>query len=394
MITDTGRHGGLLRRRGESAAEVTPVELFFDLVYVIAITQLTHYLVGHLSLRGAGQTLLLLLAVWGCWNYTTWFTNYFDPGKLPVRLLLVGLMLASLVMSASLPDAFAGWGLTFAVAYVALNVGRTAFALASLGRHHPLTGVFARPLVWWSATGILWVVGGTVDGGGRIACWIAAVAIEYVGVWAGFATPHLGRSRTTDYTIAGGHMAERCQLFVLLALGESLLGTGVNFGRLPRSPGTIVAFAAAFVGSVALWWIYFNRGAEAGQELIAKAKDPGRLGVVAYTYAHVPMVAGIIAFAAAADLTIPHPATNATTATTALILGGPGLYLVGHAVFKQTLWQHVAWPQVLAVLALVASIALAPVSSRLVLLAVAVIVLFVVAVWDTYSGTRGSTEPE
>jgi low temperature requirement protein LtrA len=323
--------------------------------------------------------------VWGCWNYTTWFTNYFDPSKLPVRLLLVGLMLTSLVMSASLPKAFAGWGLAFGVAYVVLNVGRTVFALIAIGRKQPLTDVFLRPVIWWSATGILWIVGGVVGGGARIACWVAAVAIEYVGTWIGFATPRLGRSRTTDYTISGGHMAERCQLFVLLALGESLLGTGVNFGRLPDTSGTIVAFGAAFLGSVALWWIYFNRGAEAGREQIAKSKDPGRLGVLAYTFAHVPMVAGIIVFAAAADLTVPHSGIKVTVATTALILGGPVLYLLGHAAFKQTLWLHVAWPQLIAVLALVASVAIASVSSRLVLLVVAVVIVAGVALWDTRS---------
>jgi low temperature requirement protein LtrA len=105
-----GGHLGWLRERGEGQAEVRPVELFFDLVYVLAVTQLTHHLLDHLSLAGAGETLLLLLAVWGAWIYTSWVTNYFDPDTRPVQLMLLGVMLASLVMSASIPEAFGDQG--------------------------------------------------------------------------------------------------------------------------------------------------------------------------------------------------------------------------------------------------------------------------------------------
>jgi low temperature requirement protein LtrA len=133
---------GLLRERGRGETRVTPVELFFDLVYVLAVTQLAHHLLDDLSLRGAGETLLLLLAVWSAWAYTSWITNWFDPDGLPVRLMLVGVMLGSLVMSASLPEAFGERGLAFAAAFVAIQVGRTAFVLAALGRRHQLTSNF------------------------------------------------------------------------------------------------------------------------------------------------------------------------------------------------------------------------------------------------------------
>jgi len=375
-------HLGWLRERGEGQAEVRPVELFFDLVYVLAVTQLTHHLLDHLSLRGAGETLLLLLAVWGAWIYTSWETNYFDPDTRPVRLMLLGVMLVSLIMSASIPEAFGDQGLAFAAAYVALNLGRTVFALAALDRSHHLRGISQRVLVWWSATGMLWLAGGLAHEDLRIAIWVVAVVVEYGGIWLGFPTPGLGRSQTTDYTIAGEHMAERCRLFVILALGESILVTGINFGELPRSAQIVAAFVVAFVGSVMLWWIYFDRGAEAARRVISAASDPGRIGVSAYTYFHIPMVAGIIVVAAADELTIAHPSDGVTVATTALILVGPALYLVGNALFKWALWDRLPRSRLVAICALVALVPVAVVSSALVLLVAATLVLVAVALWD------------
>jgi low temperature requirement protein LtrA len=375
-------HLGWLRERGEGQAEVRPVELFFDLVYVLAVTQLTHHLLYHLSLRGAGETLLLLLAVWGAWIYTSWVTNYFDPDTRPVRLMLLGVMLASLIMSASIPEAFGDQGLAFAAAIVVINVGRTVFALAALGRSHHLRGIFQRVLVWWSATGLLWLAGGLAHEDLRIAIWVVAVVVEYGGVWLGFPTPGLGRSRTTDYTIAGEHMAERCRLFVILALGESILVTGTNFGELPRSAQIVAAFVVAFVGSATLWWIYFDRAEEAGRRVMSAASDPGGLGVWAYHYFHIPMVVGIVVVAAADELTIAHPTDEPTVATTALILGGPALYLVGNALFKRALWDHLPRSRLIAICALVALVPVAVVSSALVLLVAATLVLVAVALWD------------
>jgi low temperature requirement protein LtrA len=277
------RHG-LLRERSERPADVRPIELFFDLVYVLAITQLTRQLAEHLTVKGAGETLLLLLAVWGAWNHTSWVTNYFDPDARPVRLMLLAVMLASLIMSSSLPDAFAGGGLRFAAAFVAIQVGRTLFALVALEHDHPRSPVFRRALAWWLLTGLIWLGGGLAHGNFRVAIWVIAAIGEYGGVWLGFPVPGLGRSSTTDYTIAGEHMAERCHGFVIIALGESIVLTGANFGQLPSTAATAAAFAVAFIGTVAFWWVYFDRTAEAGRRVIAAASDPGRLGVSAYTY--------------------------------------------------------------------------------------------------------------
>jgi low temperature requirement protein LtrA len=115
---------GPLRTRNGGEQRVTPLELFFDLVYVFAVTQLSHRLLEHLSLRGVLETLMLFLVVWGVWVYTAWFTNWFHPDRLPVRLVLVAVMLASLLMSVAIPEAFGKRGLMFALAYVAIQVGR------------------------------------------------------------------------------------------------------------------------------------------------------------------------------------------------------------------------------------------------------------------------------
>jgi low temperature requirement protein LtrA len=383
------RGTGLLRGTGGGAAEVHPIELFFDLVYVLAVTQLTHHLLDHLSPRGAGETLLLLLAIWSAWAHTAWITSRLDPGAGTVRLLLVALMLGSLLMSAWLPDAFGDRGVGFAAAYVAIQAGRTAFVLLAVGRRHALAGHFRRMLLWFVTSGLLWLAGGLLHGEPRGVIWVLAVVLDYAAVGLGYPVPWLGHSRHSDSMIAGDHLAHRCSLFVILALGESILVIGANLGELPTSPETVAAFVVAFIGSVMLWWIYFDRDQEAGLRVIASAADPGRLGRSAYSYFHAPIVTGIIAVAAADELTVAHPLDRATVATSALILGGPALYVVGTALFEWALWQDVPRSRLLAIGALAALVPLAFVSSALVLSIAATLVLMGVAVWDGTSSRRG-----
>jgi low temperature requirement protein LtrA len=381
MMTHVGR-AGVLREWGAGAAEVTPVELFFDLVFAHAVTQLTHHLVGHPSPRGVIETTVLFLAVWSAWAHIAWTTSYFDLGNRPIRLALLGAMLTSLVMSASLPKALADHGLVFAAALATLLVGWTAFELAVIGRHHHLSPVFARLLIWVAVSGVLWLAGGLTHGDIRLALWLVAALLIYAVIWLGFPVPGLGRNHTTDYTISGAHLAHRCYLFVILALGESILVIGANFGPLPGSADAIVAFVAAFAGSAALWWIYFDRTEEAGLYVIDAASDPGRLGISAYTSFHIPMIAGIIAVAAADELTIAHPGGAATPATTALILGGPALYLAGNALFAWALWHRVLWSRLVAIGVLTAVVPLAFVATDRALMVTATLVLVGLAACD------------
>src|ERR671910_3145554 len=376
-------HRGTLRTRNGGEQRVTPLELFFDLVYVLAVTQLSHRLLEHLSVRGVLETLMLFLMVWGVWVYTAWFTNWFDPDRLPVRLVLVAVMLASLLMSVAIPEAFGERGLMFALAFVAIQVGRTAFAVLALySASHPLSGTFWRILAWFVAAGVLWVAGGLVEGGARYVLWLLAFAVDYAGPVTRYWTPGLGSSRTGEWTIEGTHFAERCPLFIIIALGESILVTGTTFGELDASALTVCAFVVAFLGSVALWWIYFARSAEAAREVFISSEDPGRLGRSAYTYFHLPMVAGIIAVAAADELTVAHPGEPGMPASVALILGGTALFLAGHALFKWAVFGVLSWPRAVAVAALMALIPVGFAIPTLALSGAAGLIVVGLAVWD------------
>jgi low temperature requirement protein LtrA len=293
-------------------------------------------------------------------------------------------MLGSLLMSAWLPEAFGDRGVAFAVAYLAIQAGRTVFVLLALGRRHALAGHFRRMLLWFATSGLLWLAGGLAHGEPRGVLWAVAVALDYAAVGLGYPVPGLGHSRRShsDALIAGDHLAHRCYLFVILALGESILVIGANLGELPTSPETMAAFVVAFVGSVTLWWIYFDRDEEGGLRAIAAAAEPGRLARWAYSYFHAPIVAGIIVVAAADELTVAHPLDRATVATAALILGGPALYVAGIALFEWALWHHVPRSRRLGLGVLAALVPVAAVSSALLLSIAATLVLIGVAAWN------------
>jgi len=382
-----GRTGPSLLRDRSRPQRVTNIELFFDLVYVFAITQLSHYLLGHADLRGALQAGLLLAMVWLVWVYTTWVTNWLDPDLMPVRLLLVALMLAGLAMSVSLPRAFEDLGLWVGGAYAVQQIGRTIFMLIAL-RGHPLEANFQRILAWCVLSSAFAVAGGVAHGNARALLWLGAVGIDLLGGVVGFYTPGLGRSRTSDWTIEGGHFAERCQGFILIALGESIVIIGSTLAEKPVAAANVTAFVVAFAGSVALWWLYFDQSAEAAAEKIASSDDPGRLGRSAYHLIHPVMVAGIIVSAAADQKVLSGPGATASAAAAWMILGGPALFLAGHAAFKLVVWRYVSWSRVagIAVLALLGLAATA--IPELGLAACAAAVVAAVAASDRLPGLR------
>lgn len=343
-----------MRQEGDHRSTVTPVELFFDLVYVFAITQLSHKLLEHFDVQGALQTALLLLAVWWAWVYTAWFTNWFDPDQRTVRLVLISGMVASLLMSTSIPEAFGDRGLLFAVAYVVLQVGRSLFIIWAARDNDVLRSNFVRLIAWSILAGVLWISGGLVSGPAREALWVLAVLVDYAAPLFFFFVPGLGRSHTNDWDISGEHMAERAQLFVIIALGESILVTGATFSVLAISTEAIIAFIVAFLGSVAMWWIYFDRAAGDAAEAIAHSSDPGALARSAYTYIHLPMIAGIVVSAVGDELQIAHPLGHASAEVLITLLVGPGLFLAGHALFKYVVFNVVSIPRLVGVVVLVA----------------------------------------
>ena len=316
--------------------QVTFAELFFDLVFVFAITQLSHRLLGHLTPLGFAETMILFFATWWVWIYTSWATNWLDPDRSPVRLMLLALTLAGLALSTSIPDAFDKTGLAFALAYVAMQVGRTAltaWALAPVDEANHRN--FVRITVWLLLSSLFWLIGGIADDRHqRLAWWALAVGIDYAAPAVNFAFPGLGRSATSDWQVSGGHMAERCGLFVIIALGEAIVVTGTTFSGLPANGETIAAFVAGFIGSAAMWWIYFDRGSKRGSHRITHSDDPGSIARIAYTYGHMPIIAGIVVIAVADEMMLSHPYGLASGAFLLTMLGGPALYVAGTMAFK------------------------------------------------------------
>ena len=297
MATASIRH---LRPRGTGEAQqTTTVELFFDLVYVFAVTQLSHQILGDLSVTGVARAAFLLLIVWWAWINTTWMANWFDPASSAVRGVLTAVMLGSLLMAAALPEAFGERALLFAASYVALQVGRNAAAAWLLKRRHRLRDVFERLVVWSAVSGVLWLAGAALDSDQRLMLWIPALALELAAPAAGYWLPGRGRAATSDYDIEGTHFAERCQVFIIIALGESIVVTGATASEAGLTSTVVLCLTIAFVETAALWWLYFGPAAERARGTISTCDDPGRLARDAYTYAHLPIVAGIIATAVA-----------------------------------------------------------------------------------------------
>lgn len=378
----------LLRGRGsQDSGKVGMVELFFDLVFVFAVTQLSHSLLAHLSIGGAIQVALMMVAVWWVWIFTSWITNWLDPEKLPVRLGLFGLMIAGLLLSSSIPKAFTDHGLMFAGAFVFMQVGRTLFALwAVRGEPLGMTRNFQRILAWLMLSGVFWIAGAFLPGDQRLACWALALLIELISPSVYFWVPGLGRSSLSDWNVEGNHMAERCGLFVIIALGESLLVTGATFAELALSLQGLMAFLVAVLGSIAMWWVYFDSGAERAHHRIAHSTDPGRQARIAYTYLHVLIVAGVIVSAVADELVLMHP-DHASDAGILAIIAGPWLFLLGNALFKWVMADRILPPLShlvgLALLTALLPLALNQWFSALLLGALTTAVVILVAAWET-----------
>jgi low temperature requirement protein LtrA len=373
-------------------SRVTYAELLFDLVFVFAVTQVSHMLLGRFTPLGAVQTTLLFLAVWWVWVYTTWVTNWLNPELTPVRILLFALMLAGLVLSTSIPHAFESRGLWFASAYAAMQVGRTLFWLAST----PSTRVAVRwnairILTWLSASAVFWILGGFAQGETRLGLWVLALGIEYVSPVVRFWIPKYGASAVEDWYVEGGHMAERCAGFIIIALGEAIVVNGATFADLSWTLETVGAFISAFVASIAMWWIYFHKGAEAGSELISKSQESGRLARSAYTYLHMPIVAGIILSAVADELVLKHPTGHSDLKTVLSAIGGPLLFLIGTILFKFDIRGFLQLSHGAGIVALCVLTWFAGELTPLMLSLLTSLLLIVVAVWESLS-LRSSPE--
>ncbi|MCA1416137.1 low temperature requirement protein A [Bradyrhizobium sp. NBAIM20] len=374
-------------------SRVTYAELFFDLVFVFAVTQVSHALLHHFTPIGAVHVAVLFLAVWWVWVFTAWVTNWLNPELTPVRLLLFAMMLGGLVLSTSIPTAFEGRGLWFAIAYAAMQVGRTAFWLFATPAHRTAVRHNAiRILAWFSVSAIFWILGGLAHHEARLWFWIAALAIEYVSPALRFWVPRLGFSSVEAWAVEGGHMAERCSLFVIIALGEAVIVNGATFAELEWTAANITAFVSALVGAIAMWWVYFHKGAEAGSEWISRSTESGRLARLAYTYLHLPIVAGIILTAVSDELVLKHPTGHSDARTVLSTIGGPLVFLIGTILFKHAVRGFLQLSHGIGIILLLVLWWFASELSPLWLSMVTSAILIVVAVWESVS--LGSTSAE
>ncbi|WP_149359542.1 low temperature requirement protein A [Lolliginicoccus suaedae] len=340
-------------RRTESG-RVGTVELFFDLVYVLTIIQLSHFLLHDLSPHGALEALILFAAVWWGWNYSAWAMNWLDPDHPGVRLLVVSLMLAALTMAIAIPDAFGDRALLFVAGYLFLQLVRSAFMVVAF-RGQLMARNYAQLLAWSVGSGVLWVAGALADDEARLYWWIAAVVVDYAAPIVGFYLPRLGASSMQDWPLTEEHLAERCRLVFIIALGESILILGGVLADAELDAGTTIAGIVGFSSIVLLWWLYFSpRHGNVEKETPLHASSAA-IGRAAYTYGHAFMVGGAIVVAVGIELVTTHPGDSASWAAVLTILGGPAIYLVGNIIFNESRNQQIPASRVAALSAFIAA---------------------------------------
>ena len=364
------------------------MELFFDLVYVFAFTQLSAHLYGDLSWQGGAETAVIFVALWWSWSYTSWATGWIDPERLPVVALLSVLMIASLVMASAIPEAFGRRGETFAVAYVAMQLLRSAFIVWAFGLRNTMGRNYAQLLAWSAISGVVWIVGGAVhDQATRLAIWAGAAAVDLGAPLHGFRLPGAGATPMSAWTIAGGHLAERCRLLLMIAFGESFLRIGESFAHARGTAATVSAFIVGFLLVLALWTTYFLHHAEPGARAIERAgEEAGGLARSAYLYAHAAMVGAVIVLAVAIHKAIEGPTANVTSGFAAICVGGPALYLAGLALSKRWLG-HGRFERIMSGMLALAVIGTATAfSTRLAELVAVTVAALAVAIWAQREG--------
>src|ERR687896_1833161 len=380
----------IIRTRTEGEQRATFFELFFDLVYVFAVTQLSHHLLANITWSGAAETAFMLLAVYWAWNYTTWMTNWFDPDTVPVRLVLVFVMLASLLMAIAIPEGFGDDALLFACAYSGLQIGRNTFVVAVTPRGD-FNQNFRQLLAWSLLSAPLWVAGGIVDSEAlRWLLWLGALGLDLAAPLVRYWVPGTGRTPMSQWQIEGAHFGERFQLFVIIALGESIVLAGATAAETGLSLEVVAALLLAFLSSTALWWLYFGQVAGRVLELIraATAEQRGQIGRDIYTYLHLPIVAGIVLAAVGDELVIAHPIDALHDAGALVALGGPALFLGGLMACAARLGHAQSVPRAVAVVALLAAVPLAGDADGLVVTALITALLAVLVVAEQLRGAH------
>jgi low temperature requirement protein LtrA len=306
---------------------VTPLELFFDLVFVFGFTQVTTVLSDNPTWSGLGHGLLILGALWWAWAAYAWLTNTVDPGVGAVWGAMLVAMAAMFVAALAVPDAFGSHGVVFGVAFLIVNVMHlTLYALAARGDRDLLAAILrAAPSALAGA--VLIVAAGFAQGGLKPVLWLAALAIGFFG-------PLLGG--TSGWRVQPGHFVERHGLIVIIAIGESLIAIGLGERSIGLSTGVIAAAVLGFVVATSFWLAYFDFFPIRAQQLLTDRSGVERIALArdVYTYLHLPMVAGIVLFAFAMKTTLAHVGEELTTIPALGLCGGPALYLFAYVAIR------------------------------------------------------------
>jgi low temperature requirement protein LtrA len=311
----------------QTEERVRPLELFFDLVFVFAITQVTSLLSADPTWGGVVRGILVLAALWWAWAAYAWLTNTLNPEEGAVRIAMFAVMAAMLVVALAVPEAFGEHGVIFGVAYLFVRAMHIAlYALAGKG-DHDLLGAVLRMTPSTMISSVLILTAGFMDGDARLALWIVALAIDYFGVLYG---------RGAGWRLSPGHFAERHGLIIMIAIGESIVAIGIGANGTPLTAGVIAAAIAGMTVACALWWTYFDWVSIVMEQRLraATGAEQATLARDAYSYLHFVMVAGIVFFAVGVKKTIADYDSPLHTVPAAELCCGLALYLVAHVLFR------------------------------------------------------------
>lgn len=316
--------GGVGERRTSS------IELFWDLVFVFAVTQVTTLLYRHLSWAGFGRGMLILALVWWAWSAFVWAANAQEDDSVMLRVTLLIASTFIFVSGLAIPGAFGSEALLFAVTYAVVRLLHLALYADASRRGNAAWSAIAGFGVTVVLGIVLLVAGALVHGAARIVLWAAAVAIDYAGpAW-------LTRDRLRSLQrVAVAHFAERYSLFVIICLGESIVAIGVGAASTHRHLGTelVTIVALGLLITAAMWWTYFDRFAGIAEASLRSHRDPVIAAADGYSYLHLVIVAGIIIFAAGVRLLVAAPGVAPSDSVRLALCGGVALYIVGHVAF-------------------------------------------------------------
>ena len=331
-------------RQGEDLQRSTLIELFFDLAFVLAITQLSVTLYAHLTWENAYKVVLLTMAIWWVWSVTTWATDLYAQ-RAGLRVLVVALMFGVVLLASALPHAFDDRGLAFAVSYVVLQMGRTSTLLLAT-RRHPLLRRPARVLFWFAVSAVFWIIGAFVHDTRRVVLWTIAVGLEYAAANLGWPTPFLGRSALSEWDLLEEHLAERYRQILIIGLGDMILTMGLVYTQGPPKLVRTLALAIQFITTVVLWQIYAYRAGE--RITTAFAPGPNRARPARkLDWDHLGMVGGIVVTAVGSKLVIANPTGETRWSWIAVVVGGPALFLIGRVHFGHVVFGHLSLPRVI-----------------------------------------------